>query len=67
MVFSYEEKVIIKYLRVKYSALRIINDHSEYEGKVNRVKKLLRNMDETGDVARKETSGRFKSVRRKEH
>ena len=33
MVFSYEQKVIIKYLRIKYKhgATRIVNDHLEYE------------------------------------
>lgn len=42
MVFSYEDKVIIKYLQIKYKyeATRIVYDHQEYELNVNGVKKL---------------------------
>ena len=42
MVFSYEEKVIIKYFRIKYKcgATRAVTDHPEYKWKVNDVKKL---------------------------
>ena len=67
MVFSYEEKVIIKYLWIKDrdGATTIINDHPEYEWKVNDVKKLLKKNDETGYVARKEVYGRTKSLRTK--
>ena len=48
MVFSYEEKVIIKYLWIKdkYGDTTIVNDHPEYEWKVNDVKKLLKKNDE---------------------
>ena len=34
MAFSYAEKVIVKYLRIKYkygATARTVNDHSEYE------------------------------------
>ena len=53
MVFSYKEKVIIKYLQIKYKygATRIINNHPEYEQNINGVKKPLKKIDETGDVA----------------
>ena len=55
MVFSYEENVIIVYLRIKYKygATRILNDHPEYEWDISGVKKLLKKIDETGDVAPK--------------
>ena len=64
MVFSYKEKVIIKYLPTKYKfgATRIVNDHPEYESNVNGLKKLLKNIVETCVIARKEVSGRPKSV-----
>ena len=62
MVFSYEEKVILKYLPLKkYDATTIVNDHPEYAWKVNDVKKLLKKNEEIGDVARKEVYGRPKS------
>ena len=65
MVFSYGEKVIGKYHRIKYKygPTRIVNYHPEYEWNVNGVKKLLKKIEETGDVARKEASGRPKSAR----
>ena len=68
MVFSYEEKVIIRYLRIKYKygATTVVNDHSEFAWNVNDVKKLLKKIDETGDVTGKEGSGRLKSVRTEE-
>ena len=49
MVFSCEEKVITKYLRInyKYGATRTVNDHPEYEWNVNGVKKLLKKINET--------------------
>ena len=59
MVFSYEEKVIIKY---KCGATRIVNDHPEYKWNVNGVKKLFQKIDKTGDVAQIEISGRPKSA-----
>ena len=61
MVFSYEKKVIIRYLRTKckYGATRIVNDHPEYEWNVNGVKKMLKKIDEIDHV---ESSGRPKSV-----
>ena len=44
MVFSYEEKVIIKYLQIKYKhgATRVVNDHTGYEWNVNDLKELLK-------------------------
>ena len=63
-MFSYEEKIIIELLKkFKCGAKNIVNDHPEYELNVNGVKKLLKKIDETGDVTRKEGSGRSKSVR----
>ena len=41
----------------------MIIDHAEYESNENDVKKLLKEIDETGEVARKESSGLPKSVR----
>ena len=65
MVFSYQERVIIKNLwtNFKYGATRIVNDHPEYEWKVHSVKKILKKIDETSDVARKGGSRQPKSVR----
>ena len=53
MMFSYAEKVILKYLwiKYKYGATRIVS-----------VNKLLKKIDQTGDVARKEDPVRPKSV-----
>ena len=64
MVFSYEKKVIIRYLRTKckYGVTRIVNDHPEYEWNINGVKKLLKKIGEIDHVAGKESSGRPKSV-----
>ena len=69
MAVPYGEKVIIKYLRIKYKygATRIVNDHPEYEWNVNGMKNLLKKIDEAGDVARKECCGRLKSVRTEEN
>ena len=69
MVFSYEEKIIIKYLRQKYNygPTRIVDDHPEYNWNVNGVKTLLKKIDETGDVQRKEGSGRPKTARTEEN
>ena len=56
MVFSYEEKVIIKDFWIKYKcgATRTVADHPEYECKINGVKTLLKKIDETSDIAQKE-------------
>ena len=64
-MFSNEEKVSIKYLQIKYkySATWIVNNHAEYERNANGVKKLLKKIDETGGIARKEGSKRPKTVR----
>ena len=53
MVFSYQDKVIIKYLQIKYkySATKIVNDHPKHEWNMNGVKKLLKKFDRTRDVA----------------
>ena len=40
MVFSYKEKIIIEYLRLKYGATRIVNDHTKHDWNVNGVNKL---------------------------
>ena len=64
MVFSYQDKVIIKYLQIKYkcSATKIVNDHPKHEWNMNGVKKLLKKFDRTCDVAWKEGCGWSKSV-----
>ena len=60
-----EDKVIIKYLRQKfgYGAKRIIKDHPEKNWDFRNVCYLLKKSDETGDVKRREGSGRPKSSR----
>ena len=62
---SEEDKIIIKYLRQKfgYSAKRIIKDHPEKNWGLRKVGYLLKKIDETGDVKRREGSGRPKSSR----
>ena len=63
--FSEEDKFIIKYLRQKfdYGAKRIIKDHPEKNWGLRNVGYLLKKFDETGDVKRREGSGRLKSNR----
>ena len=62
---SKEDKIIIKYLRQKFSygAKRIIKDHPEKNWGLRNVGYLLKKIDETGDVKRREGSGRPKSSR----
>ena len=62
---SEEDKIIIKYLRQKfgYGAKRIIKDHPEKNWGLRNVCYLLKKNDETGDVKRREESGRPKSSR----
>ena len=62
---SEEDKIIIKYLRQKfgYGAKRIIKDHPEKNWSLRNVGYLLIKIDETGDVKRREGSGRPKSSR----
>ena len=62
---SEEDKIIIKYLRQKfgYGAKRIIEDHPEKNLGLRNVGYLLKKIDETGDVKRREGSGRPKSSR----
>ena len=62
---SEEEKIIIKYLRQKfgYGAKRIIKNHPEKNWDPRNVGYLLKKIDETGDVKRREGSGRPKSSR----
>ena len=57
-MFSYKEKVIIKYLRIKYKygAARIVNDHPEHEWIVNHVKKLLKRIEKTIGVVQNKVS-----------
>ena len=60
---SEEGKIIIKYLRQKfgYGAKRIIKDHPEKNWGLRNVGYLLKKIDETGDVKRREGSRRPKS------
>ena len=69
MVFSYEEKIIMKYLRIKYKcgATRIVNDRPEYKCNINGVKKLLKKIGRAGGISRKEGSGRPISERTEEN
>ena len=62
---SEEDKIIIKYQRQKfgYGAKRIIKDHPEKNWVFGNVGYLLKKIDETGDVKRREGSGRPKSSR----
>ena len=62
---SEEDKIIIKYLRQKLGcgAKRIIKDHPEKNWGLRNVGYLLKKIDETGDVKRREGSGRPKSSR----
>ena len=60
-----EDKIVIKYLRQKfgYGAKRIIKDHPEKNWGLRNVGYLLKKIDETGDVKRREGSRRPKSSR----
>ena len=60
---SEEDKIIIKYLRQKfgYGSKRIIRDHPEKNWGLRNVGYLLKKIDETNDVKRREGSGRPKS------
>ena len=62
---SEEDKIIIKYLRQKfgYGAKRIINNYPEKNWCLRNVGYLLKKIDETGDVKRREGLGRPKSSR----
>ena len=62
---SEEDKIITKYLRQKfgYGAKRIIKDHPEKNWGLRNVGYLLKKINETGDVKRREGSGRPKSSR----
>ena len=62
---SEDDKIIITYLRQKfgYGAKRIIKDHPEKNWGLRNVGYLLKKIDETGDVERREGSGRPKSSR----
>ena len=63
--FSEEDKIIIKYLRQKfgYGAKRIVKDHPEKNRGLRNVGYLLKKIDETNDVKRREGSRRSKSSR----
>ena len=52
-MLSFEEKVITKYtwIKHKYHATKIVNNHSEYEWDMNDVNKPLKIVNKTGDVA----------------
>ena len=62
---SEEDKIIIKYHRQKfgYGAKRIIKDHPEKNWVLRSVGYMLKKIDETRDVKRREGSGRPKSSR----
>ena len=62
---SEENKIIIKYFRQKfgYGAKRIIKDHPEKNSGLRNVGYLLKKIDQTGDVKRREGSKRPKSSR----
>ena len=64
-VLTYEDKVIIKYLRMKFKhgAKRIVSDHPEKDWKVPTLNDLISKIDTTGDIDRKPGSGRPKSAR----
>ena len=66
-MFTYEDKIIIKYLRQKFchGAIKIIDDHPERnaEWSLGGMKALLQHIDSTGDITRKEGSGRPRTVR----
>jgi hypothetical protein len=69
MVFSYEDKVIIRYLRQKFGhgPQRIKDDHPEYDWNIHGLKTLLANIDKTGEIKRKEGSGRPRTIRNEEN
>ena len=69
MVFTYEHRVIIKYIRQKFGhgAKKIVKDHPEFDWNVWGVKTLLQKIDETGSIERKEGSGRPKTARTDEN
>ena len=62
---SEEDKIFIKYLRQKfgYGAKRIIKHHPEKNWGLRNAGYLLKKVDETSDVIRREGSGRPKSSR----
>ena len=62
---SEEDNISIKYLRQKfgYGAKQIIKDHPEKNWGLRNVGYLLKKIDETGDIKRREGSGRPKSRR----
>ena len=64
-MLSEEDKIIIKYLRQKFGcgAKRIIKDHPEKNWSFCNVGYLLKKIDKTGDVKRREGSGKAKSSR----
>ena len=63
-VFSYEDKIVIKYLRQKFKhgAIKIVTDHPEKEWKTSAVNRLLKKIDQTGEIARKKGSGRPRTI-----
>ena len=59
-VFSFEDKIIIRYLRHKYGygAKRIVADHPEKDWKWRVLNDLLKKINETDEIDRKKGSGR---------
>ena len=64
-VLTYEDKIIIRYLRQKHGhgARRIVADHPEKDWKISTLSDLVKKIDETGEIERKKGSGRPRSAR----
>ena len=67
MSFTFEDKVIIKHYRLDkgYGAKRLLNEFAQKPWTKGGLNKLLRKIDETGDVRRKIGSGRPRIARSK--
>ena len=69
MTLSYEHRIIIQYIRNKFGhgVTRIVADHPEFDWNANTIKSFLQRINETGDVTRKEGSGRPRTARTEEN
>jgi len=65
MVFSVEDKALIKCLREskKYGAKRLLRLFTDRQWKISGLRKLIRKIDETGSVDRRPGSGRRRTAR----
>jgi len=65
MVFTAEDRVVIKYLRQKkhFGAMRLIKEFPMNNWTLSGLNKLLKKIDETGTIERQKGSGRPRSVR----